>query len=437
MGNNPRPVNSLEFIKLLPPFYAKGQGVSGVSGSGASSGGGVSGSGGDRLFLDFLLQFEEMFDGLQAAIVGDDLTLTYINRARASAEEGAPFDDYTLVVEPFDAGRLGYPKNALVYIPGNADTTLLAEPIGANSEGESLVHIKDKKFYTYLKPGSTFIVKTCSGLAGLASTKETPSPAFGARDEKDKLAYLQYLASWVGLPVRSDKLVRWNRRFLREAMALDNEGNNPLMLRSTLPGIRAMLNAWHKGEIVPQETYVTDLVSPENGVDTVFRVGDCRIGIDTLLGEGQAGRFHVYLTVNPNDVTMRDPKNIEAMIAAARLILDMEKPVNTEYVLHIKATTMQIAPESRVVSPKEAAAAAAATSAAAAEAAAVLAAKAAEAELAMKAADAADAELAAKAAWAELTAEAEEAELAAEEEAMLLKNANTYARVGITTLLWD
>ena len=368
MGNNVRPVNSLEFISLLPPFYAKGQGAEG------------------SLFLDFLLQFEEMFDGLQAGIVGDSLTLTYINRARVSHEENVPFDDYQLVVEPFDAGRLAYPKNAYVYIPGNPDTTMLSEAIEANSEGNSVVHITDKGFYKNLKPGDTFIIKTSSGLSGLTSTQETPSPAFGEREEKDKLAYLAYLASWVGLPVRSDKLVSWNRRFLREAMALDNEDNAPLTLRSTAPGIRAMLNAWLKGEIIPEETYVTDLISPENGVDTVFRIGGCRIGMDTLLGEGQAGVFHVYLTADPKDVTMRDPKYIEAMVTAAKLILDREKPVNTEYILHVKARTMQIAPGYAVVPGSNA---------------------------------------------------ESQADKVADGEALRLKDVNTYARVGVTTLLWD
>ena len=360
MGKNQRPVNSIDLLSLLPGFYAKEQGGDG------------------SLLSDFLKQFEEMFDDLQAAIVGDGLTLTYKGPGSDKA------DSYALLVELFDGGRLDYPENSYVFIPDSNDLTYLSEPIIANSVDQESIWVTDRRFRDYLKAGDKFVVHTSSGLAGLTSTRETPPIAFRSRGEEDKLAYLQYLASWVGLPVRSDKPVSWNRRFLREAMAFDND---PKTQRATLSGIKVMLNAWLYGEIVTQKTIVTDLVSPENGVDTVFQLGVCRIGVDTLLGEGQPGRFHVHLTVVPDNVSMRDPKKIEAMIAAARLILDMEKPVNTEYTLHIDVSTMQIAPDAAIVSN------------------------------------------ASTRKWLGL--------IDREEERLLKKDTNTYLRIGETTLLWD
>ena len=324
MRNNPHPVNSIDFLSELPSFYAKGL------------------NGADSLLQDFLMQFEEMFSGLQAAIVGDTLKLTCGELAEdADIEPGR----YKIIVDIFDAGHLGYPKNSTVSIPGNPDTTFLTEPIEAGTENIGIIYVTDKSFLKYLTPGTKLTVETSAGLSGLTSVRDMPPPAFRNLGEKDTLAYLQYLASWVGLPVRSDKTVSWNRRFLREAMTMDN---NPATLRSTLPGIRAMLNAWHKGEIVAENTIITDRISQANGVDTVFRIGESRIGVDTMLGEDETGQFHVYLTTDPTDVSMRNQKKIAAMTAAAKLLLDMEKPVNMTYTLHIQAHTMQLAIDGKI-----------------------------------------------------------------------------------------
>jgi len=366
MGINPRPVNAIDFLSALPPLYARG--TEGV----------------EPLLKDFLMQFEEIFDGLQAAVAGDALTLTCIQAMPRGEDEEAGLNGYPLAVEPFDMGRLSFPKNAFVFLPGNPNSTLLAEPIEANGVNIDRVRVTSRRFWNSIEPGARFVVRTSSGLAGLTAVRETPSAAYLNLGEADKLAYLRYLASWVGLPVRADKLLSWNRRFLREAMALDND---PAKLRSTLSGIAALLNAWHKEEIVAGETVVTDLISQENGVDTVFRIGDSSIGVDTKFGEEETGRFHVYLTADPGDVSMRGPKKLDAMIRAAQLMLDSEKPVNTEYTLHIKASTMQIAPDAPIAAYRN--------------------------------------------------VRKEENRIGLEEEELSVKDTNTFARIGVTTLLWD
>jgi len=416
MGNNPRPINSVDFLKKLPAFYAQDY----------KDG---------QLFKLFLKQFEVMFAELQSAIVGDALTLTYRNPGNAESDSGSGFRKETaalrgneITVDPFDSGHLGYPEGSQVFIRGNPNTTILTEPIEADSKDNKFIRVKDSTVLGQLEDGVQFVVRTNSGLAGLTDLSDMPPCSYEHLDEKslaDLQYLLQYLASWVGLPLRSDKPPSWNRRFLREAVALDNEPRvsdqnsmnqkpGPVRLRSTLPGIKALLDLWHQGEVEKDKTIVTDLLSPANYTEeqekffrkyypddddlrTVCCLGESRIGVDTQLGEGERGRFHVYLTADPNDANMRQPKNLDAMAAAAELILNMEKPVGTEYTLHIDAYTMQLAPDlpSGGGARNESAAGAAVEPAGAAKAAA--------------------------------------AGEAAEE---LAKDSNTFARIGVTTLLW-
>jgi len=327
MEKKTRSINSIAFLNELPELYSRGLGTD------------------NQLFRHFLMQFEEMFDGLESAIVGDELTLIFKGVGEIKNESDDEIAGYPLVVELFDAGRLGYPKGATVSIPGTTHKTTLAEPILEDGENISVIYVGNMLFANQLKPGDKFVVSTSSGITGLTAIREMPPASFRNLGDADKLVYLQYLASWVGLPLRSDKTIRWNRRFLREAVALDD---NPATQRSTLTGITALLNLWHSQEIDAKETIVADLVSPENNVETVFRVGECRIGISTLLGEGLPNFFHVHLTTDPDDVSMRKPSYIGAMTAAAKLILDLEKPVHTNYSLHIHAHTMCIAPDTRI-----------------------------------------------------------------------------------------
>ena len=362
MTSNPRPSNSLAFLQELPALYARNLGE------------------GDALLQSFLMQFEEAFDGLEAAILGDALNLVYKGPGELTGGEATT--GYPLMVELFDAGRLGYPKGSLVFIPGDPDTSLLHEPIPANAEGLSMIRVSDAGFLKpkRLKPGDRLVVRTGSGLTGLTSISQMPPPAFKHLGNQDKLAYLQYLASWVGLPLRADKTVSWNRRFFREAVQLAHN-------RSTLPGLSALLKSWHHEESLAAETVVTDLIAPENAVNTVFRLGESRIGIDTVLGQGQPDHFHVHLTADPTDVRMRQPKNIEAMRAAGKLILDLEKPAHTGYSLYIHSRTMQLAPDAFIKPYKSAGVIREPT--------------------------------------------------ATDEEELEVKDTNTFARIGVTTLIWN
>ena len=322
MGRNTRPVNSIDFLDDLPAFYSPAPKE-------------------DDSFRRFLMQFEAVFEDLQAAVVGDLLTLTF--RGTGKPDEHPDFSGYPLGVDLYDAGHKGYPKGALVRIPGRPDTTLLAEPIKADAENQSWIYVTNANYLkkNFLREGEKLLVSTGSGITGLTSIREMPPKNYSYRGDKNKLAYLQYLASWVELPLRSDKSLRWNRRFMREAVKLGG-------IHSTLSGLTELMNQWHQEEIDKRKTVITDLVAPETGVDTVFRIGESRIGIDTVLGEGAPGHFHVHLTADPRDVSMRKQKSIAAMENAARLILDLEKPAHTEYTLYIHGHTMQLAPDAPI-----------------------------------------------------------------------------------------
>ena len=438
MGFNSRPVNSVNFLKRLPAFYARDYGDGG------------------QTFSRFLAQFEELFDGFQSAIAGDALTLTYRDPGGAYvggsgraigddpavtlAEPAAPSRRfYQIPVNLFDAGRLGYPKGALVFIPGDPDITTLAQPIAADSVNNDFIVVTDRTFLRRLKDGDPLVVRTNTGLAGLTNINETP-PSSYAHLEGASFEYLRSLASWVGLPLRSDKLVSWNRRFFREAVAFDNgdvildassnkPARNSARPRSTLYGIKAMLDSWHHEEAHPVHTIVTDLISPANytaaqekafrkyhgeNFRTVFRLDESRIGIDSLLGEGEKDHFHVYLTTDPDDVYTRQPKNIDAMAAAAELILNLEKPVGTSYTLHISAHTMRLAPDLPIL-PYNAIAK----------------------QVRAEGLAAALSEIAITEAIGDAIEEAME-EAAKESGAELaVDETNTFARIGVTTLLWE
>ncbi|MCL1872567.1 MAG: hypothetical protein FWF85_00435 [Clostridiales bacterium] len=327
MPKNNRPLNSISFLDNLPALYSRDW------------------EEGGPLFRDFLKQFEEAFDALEASIIGDALTLVY--KGKGDIEGDPEVTGYPLLVETFDAGRLGYPKGSQAFISGDPVATLLSHPIEADGENIGLIRISGASFFKRLKPGDQLVVRSGSGLTGLTSIREMPPPGFRHRGGQDKLLYLQYLASWIGLPLRSDKTVSWNRRFFREAIALAPN-------RSTLSGLTALLKSWHHEETAAAETVVTDLIAPENGLNTVFCLERSRIGIDTVLGEGQPSHFYVHLTADPTDVSMRSPKKIGAMKAAAKLILDLEKPANTSYTLNIHFYTMQLAPDARIAPYKQA-----------------------------------------------------------------------------------
>jgi hypothetical protein len=181
------------------------------------------------------------------------------------------------------------------------------------------------------------------GIPDLFSPAATPPAQFAFRPQPagGDFAFLNYLASWIALPLRPDKPLAWNREFFKTAIGLHTQ-------RSTLPGIEAILRAWLKGDLsetAPPRPLVSDLTPATNGASAVFQLGvTATLGVDTVLGSGPPFLFMVDLIVDSQQGSLHTPAGIDAVQRAARALLDAEKPAHTYYRLAVRASTMRLAP---------------------------------------------------------------------------------------------
>ena len=180
------------------------------------------------------------------------------------------------------------------------------------------------------------------GLPDLFAPGTTPPPQLG-HPGGEPFAFLAYLAGWLAIPLRPEKPVDWNRRYLSRAIEL-------AAVRGTLPGVDGLLRAWLAGDLLevagPRPLLlVTDLSSPTNGVDTVFQLdAHSVLGVETVLGEGPGHFFVADLVVDPTVRDLRGPVGLDALQRSARALLDAEKPADTYYELRVRGRTMQLAP---------------------------------------------------------------------------------------------
>jgi phage tail-like protein len=179
------------------------------------------------------------------------------------------------------------------------------------------------------------------GLPDLFDPATTP-PAQLRHHGGDDFAFLDYLASWRAIPLRPEKPVEWNRRYLARAIALAG-------VRGTLAGVDGLLRAWLDGDLLDppgrELLVITDLASPVNGVDSPFQLGvQSLLGVHTVLGEPSAHFFVADLVIAPDVRDLRDPVGLDALQRAARTLLDAEKPAYTYYELRVRGRPMQLAP---------------------------------------------------------------------------------------------
>jgi len=189
------------------------------------------------------------------------------------------------------------------------------------------------------------------GISDLFNPATTPPPEFTHRPKTTtEFDYLNYLASWIGLPLRPEKPLAWNREFFKAAIALYPK-------RGTLEGLDAMLRAWLKDDLLETQLILTDLTRSHTDVDTVFQLDvTSTLGVDTILGEGLPFFFIVDLIVNPNVAELRTPEGVDNFQRAARFLLDTEKPFHTFYQLRIRLSTMQLAESGQTIINGQAAA---------------------------------------------------------------------------------
>ncbi|MDN3354887.1 hypothetical protein [Actinomadura sp. DC4] len=179
------------------------------------------------------------------------------------------------------------------------------------------------------------------GLPELFDPATTP-PAELLHHGGDDFAFLDYLASWQAIPLRPEKPVEWNRRYLARAIALAG-------VRGTLAGVDGLLRAWLEGDLLSspgsEPLVITDLASPVNGVDSPFQLGvQSLLGVHTVLGEPPAHFFVADLIVAPDVRDLRDPVGLDALQRSARTLLDAEKPAHSHYELRVRGSSMQLAP---------------------------------------------------------------------------------------------
>ncbi|HEX6673742.1 MAG TPA: hypothetical protein VF486_01770 [Actinomycetes bacterium] len=180
------------------------------------------------------------------------------------------------------------------------------------------------------------------GLPDLVDPDLTPPAQFPHR-QGDAFDFLRYLAGWVGLVLRPEKPVDWNRRYFRRALGLSDR-------RGTLGGLDALLRVWLDGDLLETEPpllLLTDLTRTRNDVDAVFQLDPAEppvLGVDTVLGEGPPFFFVVDLPADPTVRELRNPIGLDVLQRATRTLLDAEKPASSYYQLRVRATTMQLKP---------------------------------------------------------------------------------------------
>ena len=326
----------------------------------------------------FLQAFQDVFEELQSLIEGvspGDLRLT------ADSEPLGP--DATIEVQALQASgersqkieiRLRPPLETPPLFPANTfvsladctadSTTLAADYPGAR--GASRILVRDADFARSVKPGSE-IVLHAGGVPDLFNPDLTPPPQFARRLHLDEYraepdsAFLNFLASWIGLPLRDELIrragetdvngepwvddapyqrrkARWNRHLMRTAVGIYPR-------RGTRAGVEGMLRAWLKDDLVEERVIVTDLSRNHTDIDAVFQLGvRATLGVDTVLGEGPPFFFIVDLTPDPTVRGLRNPAGIDVFLREARYILETETPAHTYYELRVRVSTMQLAP---------------------------------------------------------------------------------------------
>lgn len=170
------------------------------------------------------------------------------------------------------------------------------------------------------------------GIPDLFDPDTTPPPQFKHRSQQDSINppdfdCLNYLASWIALPLRPEKDLSWNREFFKSAVSLSS-------LRGTMVGLDGLLRAFLRGDLLetrPPLLILSDLSSSHTDVDAAFQLGvTATLGVNTVLGEGPPFFFVCDLVATPGV----DLNNLER---AARFLIEAEKPAYTHYQLRVRA----------------------------------------------------------------------------------------------------
>jgi hypothetical protein len=292
-------------------------------------------------------------DRLEVVSEGKSLLLTFLAVKKIEIRLRSPRDEPPR-----------FPAHTFASRAGHSDYTALATDYPTVSDVNRLF-VQDADFASSVKAGDE-IVLHAGGLPDLFNPDLTPPPQLARRLHLDEYrgesdsAFLSFLASWIGLPLRSDLIrragetdlgqpsvndtrydrrrARWNRNLVRTAVGI-------YARRGTRAGVEGMLRAWLKDDLVENGVMVTDLLRAHTDVDAVFQLGvRATLGVDTVLGEGPPFFFVADLTVDSTVRGLRSPAGIDVFIREARFILEAETPAHTYFQLRVHANPMQLAP---------------------------------------------------------------------------------------------
>lgn len=132
--------------------------------------------------------------------------------------------------------------------------------------------------------------------------------------------FLEWLGGWLALSFRADLADDRRRELIRRAVSL-------YRLRGTRRGLREMLEV-HTG-LAPSDVVVDEMSG-------AFQIGvTSRVGIDTLLGEGEPHFFRVRLMPWTTDAAqLRWYRDV------AVSVIEGEKPAHTRYALEVNPRSL-------------------------------------------------------------------------------------------------
>ena len=140
------------------------------------------------------------------------------------------------------------------------------------------------------------------------------------------IAFLRWLARWLGVELRPAHGERWNRELVRLVGRI-------WPWRGTKDGVEAFLNA-----SLSNEARAT-VFDPSNPLQIGLA---STIGVDTIICGGPPHSFWVDLGTEARDSRLYHPAGLNEMIQAVHQVLQRERPAHTSYDLRLQAHTMQI-----------------------------------------------------------------------------------------------
>ena len=130
--------------------------------------------------------------------------------------------------------------------------------------------------------------------------------------------FLGWLASWVALVLKEDWELEKKREVIARIIPI-------YRMRGTEKGLKEFL-----------KIYVTGEVDIESNMG--FKVGESKVGVDTLVGVGIKPNFFIVRT----KITKTDRIEQIRFLDNLKTVLDTEKPAHTTYLLKVSVPTLEI-----------------------------------------------------------------------------------------------